>query len=418
MGTETCQLCKKGFIWDNYNCICNLSNCEQCGENGCLVCKIGYYYNKDTNECEKRSGFKEIYCDEFECDICFSELSGACIKCKQGTKLRRGHCEVLRHVSDYGTCFSSDYYKEGEYCYPNCDGFECPIKYNHSTNLCPFNKCLVCQNNRLNILDECDNYNECSLIEGCLNCISDEECLYCKQGYYLLGGKCKKCIKGCSICYNDYSCEYCLSGFELTSDKQCNLSNNFDFDIVEYNKYKNEFLNKSCSDDKCLHCTFKNGEEKCIKCISGYGAYMDQCKKCSSNCSDCRFSNGSNEFCTECINGYYVNDVGKCSLICSDKNCIECYLNSEGKEYCKECKLFYALKNEICTSCHDMEGCDYCYFENETEYCTKCYVSGYFLKDGICFKCSNEKCEICYFEDVKEHCTYCKYSGYMPYEDK
>ena len=241
VGTETCQLCKKGFIWDNYNCICNLSNCEQCGENGCLVCKIGYYYNKDTNECEKRSGFKEIYCDEFECDICFSELSGACIKCKQGTKLGRGLCEVLRHVSDYGTCFSSDYYKEGEYCYPNCDGFECPIKYNHSTNLCPSNKCLVCQNNRLNILDECDNYNECSLIEGCLNCISDEECLYCKQGYYLLGGKCKKCIKGCSICYNDYSCEYCLSGFELTSDKQCNLSNNFDFDIVEYNKYKNEF---------------------------------------------------------------------------------------------------------------------------------------------------------------------------------
>ena len=52
-GTNICQLCKKGYVWDNYNCICNLSNWEQCGENECLVCKICYYYNENTNECEK-----------------------------------------------------------------------------------------------------------------------------------------------------------------------------------------------------------------------------------------------------------------------------------------------------------------------------------------------------------------------------
>ena len=134
-----------------------------------------------------------------------------------------------------------------------------------------------------------------------------------------------KCIKGCSICSNSYSCEYCLSGFELTSDKQCNLTYNFDFDIGEYNKYKEEFLNKTCSDDKCLICTFRNGEEKCKKCINGYGADMEQCRKCSSKCLDCRFLNESNDICSECESGYKINDEGKCSLICSDKNCLECY---------------------------------------------------------------------------------------------
>ena len=42
-----------------------------------------------------------------------------------------------------------------------------------------------------------------------------------------------------------------------------------------------------------------------------------------------------------------------------------------------------SLKNESCTSCWEMEGCNDCYFENETENCTECFY-GYFLKDGNC----------------------------------
>ena len=138
---------------------------------------------------------------------------------------------------------------------------------------------MICENNRLKVQDECDNSNECSSIKGCLNCKSKDECIFCNRGYYLLGGLCYKCIKGCSICSNSYSCEYCLSGFKLTSDKQCNLTYKFDFDIDEYNRYKEEFLNKTCLDDKCLYCTFKNEEETCQKCISGYGSYMDHYKE-------------------------------------------------------------------------------------------------------------------------------------------
>ena len=51
-----------------------------------------------------------------------------------------------------------------------------------------------------------------------------------------------------------------------------------------------------------------------------------------------------------------------------------------------------SLKNESCTSCWEMEGCNDCYFENETENCTECFY-GYFFKDGNCSKCSDERCD-------------------------
>ena len=415
--TDSCQLCKKGYVWDNYHCICNISNCEQCGENECLVCKIGYYYNRNTSECEEIKDEDKIDCYDWNCDICFSELYGKCIKCKKGFKLQNGYCVRKINFTDFGSC-PYNYFLEGDYCYPNCDRLDCPIKYNNSISLCPYNKCLLCNNNRLSILNDCDNSNECSSIKGCLNCVTNDECSYCNRGYYLLGGLCYKCIEGCSICYNNYSCEYCLSGFELTSDKKCNLTYNFDFDLDKYNKYKEEFLNKTCSDDKCLICTFRNEEEKCKKCINGYDIYMDhQCRKCSSNCLDCRFLNESNDFCLECESGYKINDEGKCSLICSDENCLECYLKDDEKQYCRECKSGYALKNENCSSCWEMEGCDECYFENETEYCIECYT-GYFLKDGTCLECSDEICDECYFENGKEYCSNCYSYRYIPYEDK
>jgi hypothetical protein len=201
---------------DNYHCICNISNCEQCGENGCLVCKTGYYYNRSTDECEEIKDEDKIGCYDWSCDICVSELNGECIKCKKGFKLQKGYCVKIYHDTIYGFC-PYNYFKEGDYCYPNCYELDCPLKYNDSISFCPSNKCLICNNNRLIILSDCDNLNECSSIDGCLNCISKDECKICNRGYYLLSGLCNKCIEGCSICSNNYSCEYCLSGFELTS---------------------------------------------------------------------------------------------------------------------------------------------------------------------------------------------------------
>ena len=287
-GIDICQLCKKGYTWNNYNCYCNISNCEQCGENGCLVCITGYIYNNNTNVCEKIKEEEKVRCYDWRCGICFSESKGSCINCKKGYYKRKGDCLKLNWLTITGLC-PYNYYNKDNYCFPICNGVDCPVKYDSSINLCPSNKCLVCKNNSLQIWPECDNSEECSSIEGCINCISNNECIFCNQGYYLLGGLCYKYTRGCSICYNNDSCEYCFSGFELTSDKKCNLTYNFDFDIDEYNEYKEEFLNYIYYDNVYLSCYICSAKEYCKYKLIKYGIDEEQCMECPNNCLDCYY---------------------------------------------------------------------------------------------------------------------------------
>ena len=87
--------------------------------------------------------------------------------------------------------------------------------------------------NELKIFSDCDNSDICTH-EGCLNCINDNECVICNQGYYLLSGECKKCIDGCSFCSDNETCIYCLSGYELDEQNQCQLTRKFDFNVEYY----------------------------------------------------------------------------------------------------------------------------------------------------------------------------------------
>ena len=404
-GLDICKLCKNGYILENDYCICNISNCEQCGENKCLVCDIGYIYNNTSNKCEKQNN-ENIICYDNNCSICFSELKGACIECKEGFDVRKGECIELIHTKENGKC-PIDYYQSENYCFPNCDGVDCPIERSNSRNLCPSNRCLFCRNNILYILAECDNSVECSSIEGCINCLTNDECIFCNQGYYLLGGLCYKCIKGCGICRNNKTCDYCLSGFELTSDNHCKLTNNFDFNITLYNYYKEELLKQNCSYDTCLSCYFNS--EKCEKCKSGYYSYRGRCLPCSSNCLDCQNYNYQ-QFCWKCENGYKVNNRGECELICIDENCLDCFL-FRGRQICEKCKSGH-VKDGLysnCLLCSNL--CKECYYIYGTEYCSECY-EGYYLKNKTCIKCSDENCLNCHMNnEEEERCTYCK-SGY------
>ena len=420
LGNSMCHLCKKGYdgSWDK--CYCSISNCEQCGENECLDCEPGYIYNNKTNKCEKFKDEK-IKCNDPNCDICFSELKGACYECKEGFYERKGKCIKLEKVNETGLC-PYNYYNKNNYCLPICYGIDCPVKYDSSRNLCPSNKCLVCKNNVLKIWNECDNSDECSSIEGCLNCISNDECVFCNRGYYLLGGLCYKCITGCSICYNNYSCKYCLSGFELTPDKQCILTYNYDFDMGEYNKYKELMLyRKGCSIDECLNCTFFFYAERCQKCSKGYGTDYNECVKCPSNCNNCKIKD-EKLYCIECESGYRINNEGLCTLICSDSKCLDCYLDNSysyfsSKEYCRKCISGYVPNEEKCSKCSNWEGCVGCIFKNGKELCDYCY-RGYYLKDGNCTRCSDNNCSDCYFSKGKEYCSSCYNDRYMPFEEK
>ena len=232
-GLNSCMQCKNGYYrYENF-CYCEVSNCEICAEDGCTKCISGYYYNETKRECMQQSEEEKIVCFDPNCGGCFSEEQGACEYCKEGYDLKKGECIKLNRPEN-GRCTDSRYYVSGNYCYEKCSGLNCNgiIDWRYffmGVFFCPSNNCLVCISNELKILSECDNSGTCSALEGCLNCLTSDECLICQQGYYILGGICKKCSEGCSICTSQYKCDYCMSGYELTPDMQCNLTYNFDY---------------------------------------------------------------------------------------------------------------------------------------------------------------------------------------------
>ena len=365
-GLNICKLCKKGFYRMDDDCHCEVENCDICEENGCFKCSAGYFYNSTDNTCQKYedNDVNKIKCFNDNCDICFSEEQGACDKCKDGFYFNKGEC-LESPIPQDKNCKEGFYFTDN-FCQQSCQGVQCD-RYEIFYYTCPSNKCLVCENNELKVFTVCNNTENCTR-EGCLNCIDDDYCLICDQGYYLIGGICIKCTYGCSLCSNNETCNYCMSGFKLNAEKKCELNENnndddFDFHLKKYRKYKNKLIKNNypneviieedtsdiieCSSN-CKKCDDYSG--KCKECNQLYLLDSDnQCyKHCSKeNCVDCYIQYG-NERCSKCDEGYYIK-ADKCVYNCSDPNCISCYL-LDGKELCTQCDFNYSLEDLKCKS--------------------------------------------------------------------
>ena len=427
-GYNLCRLCKKGYYNFLYDCYCMINNCEQCSENGCYKCIAGYFFNDTSRECEEENEENKFKCYDEHCEFCTSDEKGGCEYCLDGYIVKRGECYQLPIPDENNTC-PEGYYFSMNKCKEKCGGINC-TKANINIfgviyYTCPSNKCLVCVNNELQIFSECDNSEECSLMKGCLNCITSDECLICNQGYYLLGGTCIKCIEGCSICSNNSTCEYCMSGYAIDSEKKCNLTNDFDFNLDVYNNYKNRLIKtnfpeeipivtipiKSDSvklteelsenmpetqikeqnnkliidcDKNCIKCLQNTGE--CLECDKSYTLRNNKCIQCPENCLSCSFKNGF-EVCNRCKSGYDL-EYGKCSRECIDDNCNDCPNDSR---ICKECKsgrkLFDGICGEESVACPRMfPNCHFCYKE---EKCLEC-IEGFEVDKATGLTCKKK----------------------------
>ena len=364
-GLSICKLCKNGYYRMNDDCYCDVDKCEICEENGCKKCYEGYFYNSTANICQKQDDEDEnkIVCYDENCDICLSDEQGACDTCKEGYYYEKGEC-FENPEPDGFNCGEGFYYTDNA-CERLCLGVEC-TRNEIFYYTCPSNPCLVCSEQELKIFTECDNSNICQR-DGCLNCIDNDYCLLCDQGYYLVGGICNNCTYGCSICNNNETCQYCLSGFKLTNDKKCELNadnlNDFDFSVNKYKKYRNQLIKRKYPneiineeedfddvvecDSNCNKCYDESGQ--CIECNQLYILEDNKCiKHCSiDNCLDC-YLRYDTERCSKCEPGYYVKN-DKCVYNCSDPNCLSCYL-LDGKEICTQCSLNYKLEDLKCKS--------------------------------------------------------------------
>ena len=344
-GLHICHLCKNGYYSYNKDCYCDIEDCDICSEDGCLLCRTGYFFNTTSKQCEEQDNKDKIKCNDTNCDACFSEEQGACDYCKDGYDNKKGECYKLPEPHG-NECQEGYYLSEDDVCEQKCSGVICN-QFNYKYNLCPENHCLVCSNNILQIFSECDNSDECQQ-KGCLNCITDDECIISNPGYYILGGITYKCPDGCSICGNNDTCLYCLSGYELNSEKKCEYKDNFDFNVYQYKKIKNKLIEQNYPDE----ININQCHEKCSKCFDNLGIckeceelYYLQDNKCISNCSDkncldCKMESGK-EICTNCTAGYYIKD-NKCYMNCTDSNCLSCSIK-EDVEICEKCANDYKL---------------------------------------------------------------------------
>ena len=390
-GLHLCYHCKNGYYNYKGDCDCLIENCVKCNETSCEKCKTNYYYDPDSEKCEEVE--IKISCFDKNCKTCFSDKKGACEECNDGYSNKKGECIKLPEKNSDGSC-PDGYYLNNDICEEKCSGVDCSkqLLYYYT---CPSSECLVCQNNILYIFSDCDDSKNCNL-DGCFNCISNEECGICHQGRYNINGKCEKCIFGCASCSNNETCDYCLSGFGLSDDKKkCTKNNNFDFNITLYNKIKLKMLefyypyeldkNSTVNytnttkpkknsgtlplinlcDDNCVEC-YQN-TEICGDCDSGYLLKDNKCIKCSDdNCLSCPTDI---KICKKAKDGFYISD-GKV-LQCYDSNCKQC---DDGEENsCTECDSNYKLYNGICA------------------------ISGYSCRSKFpyCAYCGNNKCLEC-----------------------
>ena len=82
----------------------------------------------------------KISCYDSNCDICFSELKGACVHCKEGCLNKKGECIQIYKRDEYYNHIT--YFSQFSY-FAICAGLHCSRYYNHGNYLCSSNKCLI-----------------------------------------------------------------------------------------------------------------------------------------------------------------------------------------------------------------------------------------------------------------------------------
>ena len=354
---KNCFLCKKGYYNNNNICTCDIDGCAVCENNKCLLCYDGYILNTEKT-CDVHNDENRIRCFDSNCEICLSEEEGGCEECKKGYKLEKGKCNPLPVPDENNKCETGFFEEEGV-CQQICGGLTCTKSYFNSF-LCSENECLYCYKNNLGKRTSCDSSKVCTK-EGCLMCISEDECLICSQGYYLLSGICRKCINGCSICANNETCQYCLSGYDLDDNSKCiaNLENpDFNINLYQKRKFqliKNNFPKEYNEELAHLYDDIQECDEHCIKCDENSAT----CKQCDQ---------------------LYKLENNKCNMSCTDENCLSCTINIISEE-CTQCKEGYIASGKNCfLKCSD-KNCRYCSKIDDQEICIACL--GEYKLDGI-----------------------------------
>ena len=270
--------------------------------------------------------------------------------------------------------------------------------------------------------------------EICLYKDSQGNCVEkCDNNNYILDSDGNICSydKTCSdgklmLVPNEICIEDCDKSIYISNDTHCGLCKDLGSNGKEY-----KLINGTeCIELNSTSMEYYNERLKLLKCKDGFMLKDNDCVsdfKCYELCEEGQCTqvstNISNQYCTECIKGYFLYK-GNC-----DKNCPERHQADNSSKTCLECNV---------TNCTT--------FINNTCKCSKCDEAYFINSDNICEKCPNnciscknsticEKCEKDFFVDSQGNCSHCPlenceekeednchckncYNGYFKYEDK
>lgn len=284
--------------------------------------------------------------------------------------------------------------------------------------ICPQN-CEVCYVNSQNniICSFCDTGyylgidGECkSCIDNCASCIgpSLKECEKLKEGYFyhINEPHIKKCKDdNCAVCHKEDECSYCKEGYYSKVLKQ----NDEGIDIVEC---------VFCDKKNCLYCGEKEDQVEgnsfitCKLCKNTFSLVSGECKPCPENCETCL---DETRECVACQNGFMINEeMNKCE----PSPIPDCYVMDSNQ--CGVCDTHYFLKEGQCKLCSsELAYCNYCSISDKEFKCLSCQTGYRLTKDGTCKKCpencdhcSQNKCTVCikgyFYNEDAENCAECK----------
>lgn len=370
-------------------------------EDKCLSCKAGFYQDSGTS-----------LCVEYSIPNCSSYVynQNKCTACNKTFYLNGDVCRPVTSINcltydpfsnQCGSC-TSDYYKDLNngncmmYTEQFCRTFE------------PFeNECASCRDfHYLTKTGKCLPYN----IQNCENFAHDANaCLTCRRGYYLdiFKRQCHPYLsKNCtSYQLNTDACSACVPEYFLKQGKcapytvdHC-LARDPNNDRCIGCLSKHYFSAGNCLAFSVDHCrTFATDSDNCVSCENGHYFEFGHCLPYTA--LYCKGYDPVRDLCVSCDDSAFPVFKDNFTLLCNKHTLVNhCDKYSTSEDVCSECILGYYLDGGVCVA--NPPGIPNCTIYLDHNLCFTCEL-GYYLRSNVCHQpktnivgCSSYSSEFC-----------------------
>ena len=360
--------------------------------------------------------------------------NGTCTKCAPHYKVFNTEENECLNAVPNCVNYTED---EGDICNQCADGYSLVKEYNN-TIVC-ISDTIIEEQKDYYKPDGSEHYYRCNnSISSCVKCLSEDECISCEEGYYLLEGsdnkitcenidtskcysvstsdktyyvKCDRNMDNCDTCSGSGACTTCKTNYVFIEDDHTKCE---DFTTQKYYYDSTTEKYRLCANglDNCETCAITNDNFICKQCKSDYVFKHEiniECALKSNLISNNQFYTNDSE-----VNYYscqFYNDIEKC-LECNNKetctNCQDTYtlvnLNTINNKICilqediDEHKYYHDTTTDIYKKCSTLiSECNKC---SDSTTCTECLGDAKLEEHNICIPNSEVIAHLYYLDET------------------